>query len=251
MNESKQSQRVNVLSVFFDNVTLADMRQNIIRFFDKQTQDNLFIVTANPEIVDYAQGNTAYRALINSADYVVADGTGVVMASKLLQTPLKERVPGIELMETCLDIANEQQQKVFLLGAEDKIVKAAYVRLKAQFPNVKFDFHHGFFELSDDKVVKQIKDFNPDYIFVGMGYPRQETWIEQQSGQFEQTLLMGVGGSIEVFSGSKKRAPKLFRKLNLEWVYRVIIDWKRIGRTVAIPKFVMSVIKMKIKHRNK
>lgn len=250
MNETKQVRRINVLSVFFDNVTLDDMKQNIIYFFEKQTQHNLFIVTANPEIVDYAQQDTEYRALVNSADYVVADGTGVVMASKLLQTPLKERVPGIELMEVCLNIANEQHQKVFLLGAENEVVKAAYARLKAQFPNVKFDFHHGFFELSDNKVVKQIKAFNPDYIFVGMGYPRQESWIEQHANQFEQTLLMGVGGSIEVFSGTKKRAPKLFRKLNLEWVYRVIIDWKRIGRTKAIPKFIVNVLKMKFKRKN-
>ncbi|MCG7339821.1 WecB/TagA/CpsF family glycosyltransferase [Staphylococcus sp. ACRSN] len=247
MNEHKQVQKVDVLSVLFDNVTMSEMKENITSFFKSQLLDNLFIVTANPEIVDYAQQDTTYRHLINSADYVVADGTGVVMASKLLQTPLKERVPGIELMETCLHIANEQHQKVFLLGAENEIVKAAYIRLSEKFPEVAFDFHHGFFDLSDEMVVQQIKSFNPDYIFIGMGYPRQELWIERHANQFEQTMFMGVGGSLEVFSGMKKRAPKLFRTLNLEWVYRVIIDWKRIGRTKAIPKFIFNVFKAKFK----
>lgn len=132
------------------------------------------------------------------------------MASKLLKTPLKERVPGIELMEACLKIANANYQKVFLLGAKDEVVVQAVKRLSEKYPNIHFDYHHGYFNLEDETVLKHVSSFNPDYVFVGMGYPKQEQWIERHDHYFKQTLLMGVGGSIEVFSGTKKERPKYF-----------------------------------------
>ncbi|MGO3050481.1 N-acetylmannosaminyltransferase [Staphylococcus casei] len=247
MTESNKLNKVDILSVYFDNVTLIDMQENIKQFFLSEAKDNLFIVTANPEIVDYATEHNEYRNLINRADYVIPDGTGVVKASKLLRTPLKERVPGIEMMESCLDIANDKHQNVFLLGAKNNIVIQAKQRLEQKYPNINFNYHHGFFDFSDERVLEQVISFNPDYIFVGMGYPRQEQWIERHMECFNQTVLMGVGGALEVFSGTKKRAPMLFRRLNIEWIYRVIIDWKRLGRLKSIPKFVFKVIKVAIK----
>src|SRR5699024_8064206 len=99
MTRANKLEKVNVLSVLFDNVTLTEMRDRIKLFFESQSEKNLFIVTANPEIVDCSTDNEAYRKLINKGDYVIPDGTGVVMASKLLKSPLKDRVPCIELME--------------------------------------------------------------------------------------------------------------------------------------------------------
>ncbi|MGW9905129.1 N-acetylglucosaminyldiphosphoundecaprenol N-acetyl-beta-D-mannosaminyltransferase [Staphylococcus cohnii] len=247
MTRANKLEKVNVLSVLFDNVTLTEMRDRIKLFFESETDKNLFIVTANPEIVDFATENADYRKLINGANYVIPDGTGVVMASKLLKKPLQERVPGIELVEACLKIANANYQKVFLLGAKDEVVVKAVKQLSEKYPNIYFDYHHGYFNLEDETVVKHVSSFNPDYVFVGMGYPKQEQWIKRHDDHFKQALLMGVGGSIEVFSGTKKRAPKIFRKLNIEWVYRFIIDWKRLGRMKAIPKFVFKVIKQKTK----
>lgn len=246
MTKIDKLEKVNVLSVLFDNVTLIEMRNHIKQFFESETQNNLFIVTANPEIVDYTTNNEIYRNLINGANYVVPDGTGIVMASKLLKTPLKERVPGIEVMEECLEIANANYQNVFLLGAKDEIVTQAVQKLSEKYPNIYFGSHHGYFDIEDEMVLKQVTSFKPDYVFAGMGYPKQEQWIVRHENQFNQTLLMGVGGSIEVFSGTKKRAPNVFQKLNIEWVYRFIIDWKRLGRMKAIPRFVFKVIKQKI-----
>lgn len=247
MMENNHVDKIDVLSVYFDNVTLIEMRNNIKRFFLADEGKNLFIVTANPEIVDFATENEPYRKLINSADYVVPDGTGIVKAASILKTPLKTRVPGIELMEECLKIANANKQKVFLLGATKDVVKMAVQKLSEKYPEIDFDFHHGFFDLTDEMVLKLVTSSKPDYIFVGMGYPRQEQWIERHAHRFNKTVLMGVGGSIEVFSGNKKRAPVIFRKLNLEWVYRLLIDWKRIGRIKAIPKFLFKVFKVRFK----
>ncbi|EHJ06710.1 N-acetylglucosaminyldiphosphoundecaprenol N-acetyl-beta-D-mannosaminyltransferase TarA [Staphylococcus simiae] len=245
IEEKPDAVKVDILGVHFDNTSMLQMVENIKAFFAQQTPNNLFIVTANPEIVDFATTHQTYRKLINGASYVVADGTGVVKASERLNNPLDSRIPGIELMEECMKIAHVNHQKVFLLGATNEIVERAQQSLQLRYPNITFNHHHGYIDLEDETVIKRIKMFNPDYIFVGMGFPKQEQWIMKQEHHFQQTVLMGVGGSLEVFSGAKKRAPLLFRKLNIEWFYRAIIDWKRIGRLKSIPKFMFKVAKAK------
>ncbi|PNZ25200.1 teichoic acid biosynthesis protein [Staphylococcus petrasii] len=246
-----KSQKVDILGVHFDNVTMLDMIENVKNFFYEETCENLFIVTANPEIVDYATEHVTYRQLINQADYIVPDGTGIVKASNRLKTPLKRRIPGIELMNHCMKIAHANHQKVYLLGATNEIVEQAHEKLQQRYPQAQFEHHHGYIDLNEETVIKRIKRFNPDYIFVGMGFPLQEQWIEKHKHSFEHTLLMGVGGSLEVFSGAKKRAPKLFRRLNIEWVYRLLIDWRRIGRMRSIPKFMFKVLKVQRKNKKK
>ena len=118
----------------------------------------MFIVTANPEIVVYASEHVTYRKLINSASYIIADGTGVVKASNRLKQPLKRRVPGIELMEECIKFAHEQSQKVYLLGSNEIVAQAQH-KLQQKYPNVTFEYHHGYIDLSDETVVKKNSTF--------------------------------------------------------------------------------------------
>lgn len=241
----KDRKPVNVLNVMFDNVTLNEMHQNVTRYLNTDTTHNLFVVTANPEIVHYAYENPLYQNMINQADYIIPDGTGIVKASRWLGRPLQERLPGIELMESCLEIANVKSKKVFLLGSTTPIVEKAARKIKQTYPNIEIETHHGFIEMNDATLSKQIRQFNPDFIFVGMGYPKQEQWIHHHRHHFTHTMMMGVGGSIDVFSGEVKRAPYLFRALNLEWAYRCIKNMKRIHRMKRIPKFLWEVYKQK------
>ncbi|MCO4341839.1 WecB/TagA/CpsF family glycosyltransferase [Staphylococcus agnetis] len=241
----KKHAQVQVLDVKFDNVTLLDMREHIMRYMHTDTAHNLFVVTANPEIVHYASEEPLYQNIITKADYIIPDGTGIVKAARILGQPLQERVPGIEVMEQCLDIADIEKRKVFLLGATSPVVEKAARRIKKQYPNLIIQTHHGFIDITDPKVVEVIHDFNPDFIFVGMGYPKQEQWIQHHRHHFDHTMMMGVGGSIDVFSGEVKRAPYMWRALNLEWVYRGITDIKRIHRFKRIPKFILAVYKQK------
>ncbi|ARJ51187.1 N-acetylglucosaminyldiphosphoundecaprenol N-acetyl-beta-D-mannosaminyltransferase TarA [Staphylococcus lutrae] len=238
--------QVQVMDVMFDNVTLLDMHQNILTYIQTETQHNLFIVTANPEIVHYASEDPLYLQTLKHADYIVPDGTGIVKASRILGQPLKERVPGIELMETCLNIADISNKKVFLLGATSPVVEKAARRIQRQYPNIALQTHHGFIDVTDQSVIEQIRQFNPDFIFVGMGYPKQEQWIQNNRHHFDHTLMMGVGGSIDVYSGDVKRAPYVWRAMNLEWVYRALTDLKRIHRLKRIPKFMFAVYKQKL-----
>ncbi|MCS4486491.1 N-acetylglucosaminyldiphosphoundecaprenol N-acetyl-beta-D-mannosaminyltransferase TarA [Staphylococcus americanisciuri] len=245
----KPNGQVNVLGVWFDDVTLRDMHQAILTYSRTKTSQNLFIVTANPEIVYYAFKTPTYRSLIKQADYIIPDGTGIVKAARLLGTPLQERVPGIEVMERCLQIADQEEKRVFLLGATDKVVDKAVRNIQHQYPNSVVAGHHGFAKVDDMDVVSEIRTFNPDFIFVGMGYPKQELWIQRNMHHFEHTCMMGVGGSIDVFSGEVKRAPRIWRKMNLEWLYRSLKDVKRISRLQSIPKFVWAVIKQKFQRK--
>lgn len=237
--------QVQVMDVMFDNVTLMDMHQNILKYIHTETKHNLFIVTANPEIVHYASENPLYAQMLKQADFIVPDGTGIVKAARILGQPLQERVPGIEVMETCLNIADLERKKVFLLGATSPVVEKAARRIQRQYPHIDIQTHHGFIDITDQNVIEQVRDFNPDFIFVGMGYPKQEQWIQHNRHHFDHTLMMGVGGSIDVYSGEVKRAPYVWRAMNLEWAYRALTDMKRIHRLKRIPKFVVGVYKQK------
>ena len=177
-SSKRKNDKVDILGVQFDNVTMLDMVENIKHFFENNTNDNLFIVTANPEIVVYASEHVTYRKLINSASYIIADGTGVVKASNRLKQPLKRRVPGIELMEECIKFARAKSKGI-LVRIKNEIVAQAQHKLQQKYPNVTFEYHHGYIDLSDETVVKRIQRFNPDYLFVGMGFPKQEEWIQK------------------------------------------------------------------------
>ncbi|MHD0383606.1 N-acetylglucosaminyldiphosphoundecaprenol N-acetyl-beta-D-mannosaminyltransferase TarA [Staphylococcus simulans] len=241
--------KVDILSVQFDNVTMDEMKEAVMHFRETDTTDNMFVVTANPEIVDYALDNRSYYDLISEADYIIPDGSGIIQAGRILGTPLKERVPGIEFMAKCLEIAERYHQRVFLLGASEAVVAKAKQELQHRYPHVTFDAHHGYIDLKDEQVVRKVSKFNPDYVFVGMGYPKQEQWIKQHRHRLQHTLLMGVGGSIEIYSGTKKRAPLFFRKTNLEWFYRLITDWKRMARMRRLPRFVSKVFRKRLKRK--
>ncbi|WP_435907813.1 N-acetylglucosaminyldiphosphoundecaprenol N-acetyl-beta-D-mannosaminyltransferase TarA [Macrococcus capreoli] len=236
---------ITILDVPFDNVTKSDMIQKINTFVQQPGDNNLFIVTANPEIVYYAKTHEKYLYRIMHADYIIPDGIGIIKAAKYLNQPLTERIPGIELMEEMLKVANLHHKKVFLLGASKETVKQCKKNLREQYPNIIFKSKHGYKDIHDYKTLLKIKKFEPDFVFVAMGYPKQESFIYYYQHHFKHTVFMGVGGSFDVFSGNVKRAPVIFRKMNLEWFYRIITDWKRLKRSVMIPLFLSEVVKQK------
>lgn len=244
-NINRRYEVVDILGVPFTNISKKEMVDELKLFAESSTEDNQVIVTANPEIVYYAHKNKKYMQRISAAHYIVPDGIGVIKAAKKLKTPLKERVAGIELMEEMLKIADDNHSRVFLLGASKETVKKCKKKLRAQYPNIIFKSKHGYKDVRDYKTLLKVRKFDPDYIFVAMGYPKQETWIYYHQHHFTHCVLMGVGGSFDVFSGNVKRAPELFIKMNLEWLYRIMTDMKRFKRAVSIPLFMMEISRQK------
>lgn len=214
-----------------------------------------YIITPNTEIVYDAKDNAKMREIINKADMTIADGIGLVYASRMRKKALKERVTGYDLSMELLNICEKEGYSLYLLGTKPEIVKKAYENIKKERKKINIvGYHDGYFKGAhlgyknheeENKVIEEINRLKPDIIFLGMGYPKQEIWIDSNIDRLDTRLIIGNGGVIDILAGDAKRAPDIFIKLNLEWFYRLITDPSRIKRQLAIPKFLFSVMKDK------
>lgn len=239
-------EQINILGISFVNAT----RKQFVEHLHKHiyTKKKAFVVTANPEIVIKAHENKAYKETITQADYVTADGIGVVKAAKLLKTPLPERVTGFDLLIDLLELANEYHYSIYLLGASETTLTETVKHINDTYPNVHITgSHHGYFDWKSNHIQTEIKEKKPDLVFVALGVPRQENWVASNISSFQKGVFIGVGGSFDVLAGTVKRAPVAWQKANLEWLYRMMKQPSRLKRSLALPKFALKVLKEKAK----
>lgn len=205
------------------------------------------VITANPIMVMTAMENASYMNLMKEAEFIVPDGAGVVWAAGYVGNPVQERVPGIEIMQEMLRLAEARQWRVFLLGASPEVLAAAVDKIRGQYPNLLLaGTRDGYFGPEQDQaVIEEIRQARPDLLFVGRSADNQEPWIAQHKQALGIPVMMGVGGSFDVVSGKLKRAPKLFRQLRLEWFYRLLQEPFRFRRMLVLPKFALKVIREK------
>jgi N-acetylglucosaminyldiphosphoundecaprenol N-acetyl-beta-D-mannosaminyltransferase len=209
--------------------------------------EKTFIVTANPEIITYAQSNPFYDEVIKNSDYITPDGIGIVIASKMLGRPLQERLAGFDLMLRLLELSDKEHYRVYLLGTKPNFIDLSASNIKKTFPNIEIvGFHHGYFQ-SDKKIIKEIQEKQPDLVFVGLGFPKQEKWISENLQHFQKGVFIGIGGCLNIWAGVSKRAPKFMVNLNLEWLYRLIKEPSRSKRMLAIPIFLKRVFRRDFK----
>lgn len=209
------------------------------------------VVTANPEIVMLARADRAFQSIVEQA-YVVPDGIGIVYAAKWTNQPIRERVTGVELLEALMAEANKHQWGVYLLGAKPDVIRLAAEKLAARYPNARIvGYRDGFFRAEDEEgIVQEIAEARPELLFVALGAPRQDEWMVKYRDRLNASLMMGVGGSFDVISGKVKRAPGIWQKLHLEWFYRLASQPSRWKRQLAIPRFVLTVLKEKWSSRS-
>ena len=190
----------------------------------------LFVVTANPEILMHAGDSPEIRALLlDEETAVVPDGISVVKAMRLLGLPAKERITGVDLAEQLLKLAGQQGKSVYLLGAKEEVVSALAQKLKAQYPQMEIHYKNGYGK-DKDADFQEIEALQPDLVLVALGVPAQEKLIARHLERFSKGVFIGVGGSFDVLSGSKRRAPAVFVKTNTEWLYRILREPSRLGR---------------------
>lgn len=202
------------------------------------------IVTLNPEMIINAQNNFEFQSAINNANLIVPDGTGIKWALRLQGEEEVRRIPGIELAESMLEIANELSKKVAFFGSKKEVLEKAMDKLKEKYPSVQFVIAKDGYRGEDKEIANEIKSFSPDIVFVALGSPRQEVWINKYSNLFPKSTMIGIGGSIDIWSGKKKRAPAWMRKNNIEWLYRVITEPGRTIRILkALPVYIWMVLK--------
>ncbi|WP_018922036.1 WecB/TagA/CpsF family glycosyltransferase [Salsuginibacillus kocurii] len=245
MTEKKTN--VNILDLPFEHTTTEGMVETLANHANQE--EKAFVVTANPEIALAAYKSEEKRALLNNATYITADGIGIVKAAIWTGQSLPERVTGFDLFMRLLERANENKQSIYLLGAKEHVIEKAATEIKRRYPEVRVvGYHHGYFDWNDRTIEEEIQALQPDYVFLALGFPRQERWVSERFESFQKGIFMGIGGSFDVLAGEVKRAPVFWQKINLEWLYRLLQQPSRWKRMLAIPVFVAAVRKH---HRKK
>lgn len=191
----------------------------------------MFVVTANPETLMTAENNCDFKgALLDTGTTIIADGIGIVKGAKMLGYTLPGTIPGVDVCSELFKYCNELNKSIFLFGAKEEIVKKLVDTIKQKYPNAIIAGYENGYEKDRQAVFTRIKTLKPDVILVALGIPEQEILIYNNINNFDKGIFMGVGGSFDVLSGAKKRAPKIFRKFHLEWLYRIIREPKRFKR---------------------
>ncbi len=206
-----------------------------------------FIITANPEIFMLIEKDNVIKDMFNDENVsIVPDGVSIIKACKMLDINVKERIAGIDIAVKLLEYSNELKLSLYLFGAKKEVLNELEKVIKIKYPNINLLGTTDGYVKDKDKVMKEISKKNPDVVLVALGVPAQEKLIYDNLNLFKKGIFVGVGGSFDVISGTKKRAPKIFIKLNLEWLYRIIKEPKRIKRFYnSNIKFILKIKKSK------
>lgn len=231
--------KIDVLGVGFDNLSMTEA---VERGWELMRQRRAaYVVTPNPEIVMTCRKDPEAMAAVSGAALTIPDGIGIIYGAKLRRTPLKEKVPGIEFTTRLMERMAKESKSVFLLGSKPGVAEKARDRLTAAHPGlVVAGVHDGYFQ-EDSPVVEQVNAVAPDLLLVCLGAPKQEKWMMRNAPRLDVGLMIGAGGSMDVFAGVVERAPQKWSDAGLEWLYRLKQDPRRIGRMAALPKFMMAV----------
>ena len=236
-----------VMGVSFDNVTMDEAleRAKEILAGDRAA----YVVTPNAEIVYETMQDPALRDLVNGADLVLPDGAGVVLASKILKDPLKEKVAGVDFADNLLGVLAQTGGSVYLLGSKPGIAELAAEKMLAKHPGLTIaGMADGYFK-DEAPVVEKINAVKPDVLFVCLGAPKQERFMVNHQSELQVKLMAGLGGSLDSFAGTVKRAPRWMINCSLEWLYRLIKEPKRFRRMLRLPKFLWAVVCRRITGR--
>jgi len=224
--------KVEILGVKIDNITMEQAVSKVDSFFDGKTHT---VFTPNPEIIMLAQKDEELRKALNNADILLPDGIGVVIGAKLIGKPLPERVAGFDFSCNLL----KTDRTFYLFGAKPGVAEIAAEKLKAQGTKI-VGTHDGYFN-DDTEIINDINNKKPDILLVCLGAPKQEKWIYKNKDKLNVALCLGVGGTLDVIAGTAKRAPMIYQKLYIEWLYRAVKDPARIPRLMALPHFIIKV----------
>lgn len=236
------SDKVNILGVKIHKVSIEEAVKKIISFTNEDKVHTVF--TPNSEIIMSAYRDENIKTILNNASMLTADGIGVVKAAKIVKNPLKGRAAGYDISLKLMERMEKENKTLYLFGSKPQVVKTAFDNLKKKHPALNIvGYSDGYFDKEKEKeIIKDINEKNPDVVFVCLGCPKQEKWINDNKDNLSCRVLMGLGGCLDVYAGYVKRAPDIFIKLNLEWFYRLIKEPKRFVRMLDLPRFAMKVI---------
>lgn len=241
------NKRIIILNTIIDVLSVNETIELVEKYV--KTKTPLHLMGVNADKINEVNRNEKMKEIVNSCGIINADGASVVLASKYLNKPLPERIAGIDLMMDLVKLSASKKYSIYLLGAKQEIVEKTEDVLKKEFPNLIISgIHNGYFKKEDWKYIsKDIKDKKPDFVFVGITSPIKEYLIEYLQNDGNNCVFMGVGGSFDVISGNIPRAPQWMQKMNLEWLFRVIQEPKRLFKRYFVGNimFIKAIIKEK------
>ena len=202
------------------------------------------VATANAEMIMQATRDIELADILNNSDLVVPDGAGTVWAARRLGARMPERVAGYDLAQELMRLAPEKGQKIFFFGSAPGVAEKAKIKAETLYSGIKIvGVRDGYFNVDDEpKIIAEIKAAAPDILLVALGVPKQEKWLAAHFAELNVPVAMGVGGTLDVMAGVMKRAPLWMQRAKLEWLFRGLLQPKRAGRLLNLPKFVMKVI---------
>ncbi len=200
------------------------------------------IATINPEMIEMGEKNPQLGEILRNADLVIPDGVGIKLALKIRGIK-QEQVPGIEFARELINMCAENGYPVGFIGAQEEVVNRAVENIKKETPNLNVVYKHNGYFNNEDEIINTILEANPKVLLVAMGVPRQEFFMQKIKSKKNDIILIGVGGSFDVWSGFTQRAPITWQKLGLEWLYRTIKQPERFKRIFpTLPMFLFKVI---------
>ena len=237
--------KIDVMGLKFDSMTMDEAlsRAEALLRGDKAA----YVVTPNAEIAYEALHDWQLREMLNGADLMLPDGAGVVLASKLLRTPVKQKVAGVDFAAGLLGILERNSQSLYLLGGKPGIGELAAQKMLEAHPQLRIaGIADGYFR-DEASVIEKINASGADALFVCLGAPKQERFMVQHQQELHVHLMAGLGGSLDAFAGTVQRAPAWMIRLNLEWLYRLIREPKRFRRMLRLPKYLWAVMLKRIR----
>ena len=236
MGYNQYMERVNLLGFPIDTY---DMPESIEYIKAKKGH----VVTINPEMIDYALKHKEFEKIIKEAELIIVDGVGVQLGLRILGHSVK-RIAGIEFAKRML--LELSCKPIALIGAKTYVMEKAINNLKEEIPNINIVYSQDGYFNDENKVIEETIQKEPELILVAMGSPKQEELIYKLKSKLPNAIMIGVGGSFDVWANEVERAPKIYQKLGLEWLYRTIKEPKRFRRIFpTLPLFVLRVLKEK------
>ncbi|WP_438448714.1 WecB/TagA/CpsF family glycosyltransferase [Gorillibacterium sp. sgz5001074] len=233
-----------VMGVKFPKLTLDRTIEVLSDVIEENRAELFHVITVNPEITIACQKDNSLRSIIDEAGLITADGIGIVMVSRVRGGNLPERVTGYDTLLGLLDSGNKRKWSFYFLGADPLTNEKVCEVIEGKYPDLTIlGRHHGYFkENEEDKIVEEISKLKPDILVVALGAPYAERWIHNHKSKLNAKIAIGVGGSLDVIAGKVKETPEVWKRLNLEWLFRLIQQPSRWRRQLILPQFAIRAL---------
>ncbi|MDX1934572.1 MAG: WecB/TagA/CpsF family glycosyltransferase [Capsulimonadales bacterium] len=242
-NSETAAEPIRLLGMRIDRVTMDQTLDRVERFIAEGSPHH--IVTADASMVVTYTEDAEFARIVDAADLVTPDGAGILWASRYRGTPVRNKVSGVDLAARCCALSGEKGWRLFFFGAAPGVAEEARARMLARYPGANIvGFRDGFFKPAEETaIVEEIRAARPDILLVALGIPKQEKFISRHREALGVPVMIGVGGTLDVFSGTVRRAPVWMQNTGLEWLYRLASNPKKISKVKLLPQFALMTLR--------